>query len=210
MPEEVLETVMFLPGDSYSQNKTKFKKLRERFNLKFDRDAFLGVRTYRWSNEAIEIIGEFVKDVSGVTIHGALIVREYANVQGFKSEILQLTIECGGKEITSEEYDEMKSGGLKEFDEHWLSRLASEERKAKNRGYEHSPLLNPMIAEYIAERANNFGKSDKTFNDVLLEIEQEPGCGNVSTPGYCDECENIQRDVKKVNGRNLCPVCRGE
>ena len=173
MTEEKFEAVILLPDNLYGEHKPKFQRLRKKWKLLFDKQAYLDGHVYIWKNDFTHMIGEFKKDDKDVTIQSAFIVREdESNCTGFYKDMCELAETLGGKCITIDEYRHpVGDNGLAEFDQRWHDNILGEELAARRRGYETSPLLSPMINQYLRERAEQFN-SPTTRGDVENRLSE--------------------------------------
>ena len=167
--------IFTLPDQLYSDNKVKLKKVMKAHGLVFNQGALHSASIFLWQGEGEQVEGKFTKDKSGLTVHSELVWTGQER-SDFLSAFEELIQELGGsweiaeeEELKKEEYAEREEG-VKSYEGNMFAQLLKEERDARGKGFEHCPVLKPMITKLLQERYDRFELKDLTPYDVLAEV----------------------------------------
>lgn len=212
-----------LPNQLYSENKTKIKKVYKEHGLKFNQGALHSANIFLWQGDGQQVEGRFTKNDDGVTVHSELVVTADERTPFF-DDLKELVEELGGsweisgeEELQKEEVDE-RDKEIKKYEFNMYNQLFNEERKARQQGFQHCPVIKPMITKMLEERYVRFSLDDLTPYDVLAEVyatvdseyKKCPYCKKVlprakfTDANYNGECEDCYMDIVSGGADAAC------
>ena len=170
-----LREVGKLEGSTYSDNKTKVKRIFKKHELKFNQGACLSSNLFLWQGEELQVEGKFIKDGDGVTISAELIITGKERTSAF-DELKECVLALGGswgiapEEEMKEEAEEEADEEFEAFKKEWKNRMLNEERNARRMKFKHCPILKPLVNEYLSKREQFKPKKKLTAEKIIKEI----------------------------------------
>lgn len=150
----------------YSKNKAKIKKLYKEHGLVFDKAQYYKDK-FIWENDKERV--ELIPEDNVVTIYW-----EANDKTDLLEELKTKTKELGGIWSVYKEDKEAKKSEAEDefayFEKRSMAILTENERNARSKGFNHCPILKPMIKDYLEVRERKYGKTDKTLDEVVEEV----------------------------------------
>jgi len=151
-----------LPSAVYSENKIKIKKMFKDEGLIFNKMEYLGNGKFVWENE-LERIELILED------DNSILKWESGNETNLYQNLKTYTTKIGGFWFDDKITRMTTNNDLKRFDNKYMNKFIRCERDARIKGFNHCPILIPMIKEYIEERKEIDGKHI-IISDIVKKV----------------------------------------
>lgn len=165
--EKLQKEFVKMSRDIYSKNKVKIKKLYKDKGLEFNKQEYHSNNKFIWENDTERV--ELIPEDNVVTIYWQS--KDKTDLLG---ELKTKTKELGGiwtvQKEDKKKDSELKEQEIKSFDGKNMAKIIENERNARSKGFEHCPILKPMIRDYLEKREEKYGKSEKTVDEIVKYV----------------------------------------